>query len=164
MHLQISVRQYVVTSRQSTVWGFTLNCSYTKHPSNKGLPPVQGEVTINRIVYIDMDVHSQSFSLCALEPSLGAGDRFFAESKVQANPRNVVKYIERLRKNLKYEDCRFITGYEVGCLGFSLYNAHTGMGIECVILAPSTMSCPKGGRRVKTDKRDARNIAGCLAY
>lgn len=33
------------------------------------------------------------------------------------------------------------------------------MGIECVILASSTISCPKGGRRVKTDRRDARNIA-----
>ena len=68
-----------------------------------------------------------------------------------------------LRKSSE-DSCRFVTGYEAGCLGFSLYNALVSMNVECVILAPSTMLCPRGGKRIKTDRRDARNIAGCLAY
>ena len=30
-------------------------------------------------------------------------------------------------------------GYEVGCLGYSLYNQHTVTGVKCVILVPTTM-------------------------
>src|SRR5699024_2005380 len=36
-------------------------------------------------------------------------------------------------------------------------------GIKCVILAPTTMLTPQG-KRIKTDKRDARLIAQCLCY
>lgn len=118
---------------------------------------------MSRIIYIGMDVHSQSFSLCAFEPSFNSKGKYFAETKVAAEPINIKKYVERLRKSIG-NNCRFVTGYEAGSLGFSLYNALVSMDIECVILAPSTMLCPKGGKRIKTDRRDARNIAECLAY
>ena len=36
-------------------------------------------------------------------------------------------------------------------------------GVDCVILAPSTMAHTKGNN-IKTDRRDAQNIAKCLAY
>ena len=118
---------------------------------------------MSRIIYIGMDVHSQSFSLCAFEPSFNSKGKYFAETKVAAEPINIKKYVERLRKSIG-NNCRFVTGYEAGSLGFSLYNALVSMDIECVILAPSTMLCPKGGKRIKTDRRDARNIAERLAY
>lgn len=118
---------------------------------------------MSRIIYIGMDVHSQSFSLCAFEPGFDSQGRYFAEVKVPAEPVNIKKYVERLRKS-NGDSCRFVTGYEAGCLGFSLYNALVSMNIECVILAPSTMLCPRGGKRIKTDRRDACNIAECLAY
>ena len=35
-------------------------------------------------------------------------------------------------------------------------------GYECVILAPTSM--PKAVKEIKTDKRDVRKIAQCLAY
>jgi transposase len=54
-------------------------------------------------------------------------------------------------------------GYEAGSLGYTLYHQLTGCGIDCVILAPSTM-VDTNNRRVKTDKRDAVNIAKNLAY
>ena len=54
-------------------------------------------------------------------------------------------------------------GYEAGCLGYTLYHQLKGAGINCVILAPTTMLTPQG-KRVKTDKRDARLIAQCLCY
>jgi transposase len=37
-------------------------------------------------------------------------------------------------------------------------------GIDCVILAPTTMAIARNDKSVKTDKRDAANIAKCLAY
>lgn len=53
-------------------------------------------------------------------------------------------------------------GYEAGCLGYSLYHDLESVDVKCVILAPSTMDVP-GGKRIKTDKRDAWLIAKCLA-
>ena len=54
-------------------------------------------------------------------------------------------------------------GYEAGCLGYSLYNQLTEAGVNCVILAPSTMLTQQR-KRIKTDKRDALVIAQCLSY
>ena len=55
---------------------------------------------MSRIIYIGMDVHSQSFSLCAFEPSFNSKGKYFAETKVAAEPINIKKYVERLRKSI----------------------------------------------------------------
>ena len=112
----------------------------------------------NTTVYIGMDVHEGNFTLCSL-----------AES--DENPRNVVKiasdyllvvkYINNLRK--KYgEETEFICGYEAGCLGYTLYHSLKNCGQKCIILAPTTMAIEGSNKHVKTDKRDAKNIAKCL--
>ena len=150
-------RQYEVTSLQCTDRGFTLNCSCNTPARDYYIH--KGEVTMSRIIYIGMDVHSQSFSLCAFEPDGGSQGRYFAEVKVPAERSTSRSMSKGLRKSSE-DSCRFVTGYEAGCLGFSLYNALVSMNVECVILAPSTMLCPRGGKRIKTDRRDARNIAG----
>ena len=51
----------------------------------------------------------------------------------------------------------------IGCLGYTLYHQLTNAGVKCVILAPTTMLTQQG-KRIKTDKRDARLIAQCLCY
>ncbi len=119
---------------------------------------------MTRVIYIGMDVHSTSFSLCALVLTDELESRFFAESKTKADPESVVKYINNLRSRLSTDDVEFITGYEAGCLGFSLYSRLKERGIKCYILAPTTMPAAKGGKRVKTDGRDAGDIASCLAF
>ena len=111
----------------------------------------------NTTVYIGMDVHEANFTIC----SLAEGEE--NPGCVQTIPADhllVVKYINRLRE--RYGDgTKFICGYEAGCLGYSLYHKLTDCGQECVILAPTTMAV-EGNRRIKTDKRDAKNIAICL--
>lgn len=49
---------------------------------------------MERIIYIGMDVHSTSYSLCALEPVFGQENKFFFETKVAAEPSNIIKYID----------------------------------------------------------------------
>lgn len=56
---------------------------------------------MNRIIYIGMDVHSKTFSLCAMEPNLVTSNKYFAQSKFDATVENVVKYEKNLRKLLK---------------------------------------------------------------
>ncbi len=41
-------------------------------------------------------------------------------------------------------------GYEVGCLGYTLYHELSAKGYKCVILAPTTM--PSTAKEIKTDK------------
>lgn len=119
---------------------------------------------MNRIIKIGMDVHSTNYTLCAMEPVLGAEDRIFANIQVTPDCKNVLQFIADLKNKLGPDDTYAVEcGYEAGCLGYSLYNDLTRHGIRCVILAPTTMMSPQG-KRVKTDRRDAVMIAQCLCY
>lgn len=119
---------------------------------------------MKRILKIGMDVHSTNYTLCAMEPVIGAEDRIFANVKVTADYKNILMFIANLKVKLGLNDEYDIEcGYEAGCLGYSLYNQLTAAGIKCVILAPTTMLTPQGVR-IKTDARDAVMIAQCLSY
>ena len=119
---------------------------------------------MNRIIKIGMDVHSTNYTLCAMEPTVGAEDRVFGEIQVAPDYKEIILFIESLKMKLGFHDDYSIEcGYEAGCLGYALYNQLTNAGIKCVILAPTTMLSTKG-KRIKTDKRDARLIAQCLCY
>jgi len=119
---------------------------------------------MKRILKIGMDVHSTNYTLCALEPVIGAEDRVFANIQVTPDYKNILMFIQNLKCKLGMSDDYSIEcGYEAGCLGYSLYNQLTSAGINCVILAPTTMLTQQG-KRVKTDARDALMIAQCLAY
>ena len=111
-----------------------------------------------------MDVHSANYTLCAMEPTIGADDRVFGEIQVAPDYKEVVCFIEALKMKLGYDnDYSIECGYEAGCLGYTLYHQLTNAGIKCVILAPTTMLTQQG-QRIKTDKRDAHLIAQCLCY
>ena len=110
-------------------------------------------------IYIGMDVHKDSYSLCCY---CFDRDKVEYQQTIQADYRLILKYIERMRKNYG-SDSEFICGYEAGCLGYSLYHQLTDHAINCVILAPTTMAVTNTNR-VKTDRKDAANIARCLAF
>lgn len=119
---------------------------------------------MNRIIKIGMDVHSTNYTLCAMEPTIGAQDRIYGEVQVAPDYKEVICFIESLKLKLGLTDQYSIEcGYEAGCLGYTLYHQLTNAGIKCVILAPSTMLTQQG-QRIKTDKRDAYLIAQCLCY
>ena len=119
---------------------------------------------MNRIIKIGMDVHSTNYTLCAMEPTIGAEDRIFGEIQVAPDYKEILCFIESLKMKLGFfDDYSIECGYEAGCLGYTLYHQLTGAGIKCVILAPSTMLTQQG-QRIKTDRRDARLIAKCLCY
>ena len=106
-----------------------------------------------------MDVHTTSYTLCCYSME---SDSIFAMVKIEPDYHNILRYLERVRKNYS-EKCKFLCGYEAGALGYTLYHQLTNKGIECVIMAPSTMQ-KTNKKEVKTDKRDAIKIAKGLAY
>lgn len=113
---------------------------------------------MNSITYIGLDVHTTNYTICAYTIE---NDKAFAETTIKPDIKELEKYLKRLQE-LQGNNCKLICGYEAGYLGYSLYHQLVDKGYECVILAPTTM--PKTVNEIKTDKRDARKIAQCLAY
>ena len=111
------------------------------------------------ILYVGMDVHTTNYTLSCYSIET---DSDFAVVEMEPDYRNIITYLDRVKQNYG-QDCQFQCGYEAGSLGYSLYHQLTNQGIECVILAPSTMPVNKRGV-IKTDKRDAKKIGRCLAY
>lgn len=110
-------------------------------------------------VYVGMDVHKESFTLCAFTIEEDKGKY---HQKTEPDFKKVLKYLEYLRA-IYGDDAKFVCGYEAGCLGYTLYHQLTSRNVNCVILAPTTMLEQRSRKRIKTDKRDAEIIARCLA-
>jgi transposase len=106
-----------------------------------------------------MDVHKEQYTLCCYRFD---EDKTQYQQQIAPDYKMVMKYLEQIRKRYS-DDVEYVCGYEAGCLGYTLYHQLTGHGIKCVILAPTTMAITNKSR-VKTDKRDAGNIARCLAF
>jgi transposase len=111
------------------------------------------------ILYVGMDVHTTSYTLCCYSME---EDKAYGENQVDPDYRNILKYLKQVSKGK--ENSEIVCGYEAGSLGYSLYEELTKSGVKCVILAPTSMPTSKRTKRIKTDKRDAQNIARCLAY
>jgi transposase len=111
------------------------------------------------IVYVGMDVHKETYTLCCYRFD---EDKLMYKQTIDPDYKLVLKYLERVRLQYK-EEVTFICGYEAGCLGYTLYHQLTEHQVECIIMAPTTMAVTNTNR-VKTDKKDAGNIARCLAF
>ena len=114
---------------------------------------------MNTIVYIGMDVHKESYTLCCYCYDT---DKIEYKQTIPSDYRLVLKYMESVRKHYSGE-VTFVCGYEAGCLGYSLYHQLRDHDVDCRILAPTTMAITNTSR-IKTDRRDAANIARCLAF
>jgi transposase len=102
-----------------------------------------------------MDVHKASFSLCAIAKDTG---EVLRETKCASEPKMVEKFVDRLADKLDPETT-FIAGYEAGCLGYALCKSLQALGINCIIMAPTTMFSSEKNKMVKNDKMDAKMIA-----
>ena len=113
-----------------------------------------------KILYIGIDVHKDTYSLCCFD--------FFRneisdEMTIKTTTKAVIKYLEAIKKKHR-EEILFACGYEAGPRGYGLCRGLQKAGYGCIVMAPTTMSNPDGKKRVKTDRIDARAIARILAY
>jgi transposase len=69
--------------------------------------------------------------------------------------------LERAVAKLRADGAELHVAYEAGPTGFVLYRHLRRMKIDCMVVAPSKMPVP-GGRRQKTDRRDAELLARLL--
>lgn len=111
------------------------------------------------LVYVGMDVHKDTYSLCCYRPGDGS---FFAEATIDADAKLVKKYLDAV--SAERPGAKFVACYEAGCLGFSLYKDLAKLGIECRIVAPTTLAKEAGSSKKKTDRKDARMLVRNLAF
>jgi transposase len=114
---------------------------------------------MSSILYVGMDVHKDNYTLCCYRID---EDELKYKQKIGPDYKMVLKFLEQVRKNYS-DEIEFVCGYEAGSLGYTLYHQLTEHGVKCIILAPTTMAITSRNR-IKTDKRDAGNIAKCLAF
>jgi transposase len=101
-------------------------------------------------VHLGMDVSRDSISVAVLPP-----DSDVAEvDKITSDAESVRRLIKRIGSPPGLWAC-----YEAGPTGYDLYRLLGSIGVRCDVVAPSLV--PKGrGDMIKTDKRDARRLAG----
>jgi len=69
--------------------------------------------------------------------------------------------IDVLVRRLQSKAARLVFAYEAGPCGYVLYRYLTRKGLQCLVVAPSLIP-KKAGDRVKTDRRDAVQLARLL--
>lgn len=114
---------------------------------------------MNSITYVGMDIHKENYTLCCYNFER---DELQYKQTIAPDYKMILKYLEGIRMR-HAQEIEYDCGYEAGCLGYTLYHQLNDHGVKCVILAPTTMGITNTGR-IKTDKRDAGNIARCLAF
>lgn len=113
----------------------------------------------NNIICVGMDVHKSHFNLCCFDFET---ENFFCEVETKSDYKEIVKYLNKVKEIDGYQKATFKLAYEAGSLGYSLYRDLTKENLDCVIMAPTTMSKSIKDGHNKYDRRDARTIAKCL--
>jgi transposase len=103
--------------------------------------------------FVGLDVHRDSIAIAVAKP-----DGLPAESLATV-PNDIVGLIKRLQRLGPVESLRCC--YEAGPTGFGLARRLLEAKISCQVIAPSLIPVQPGAR-VKTDRRDARNLAHYL--
>ena len=106
-------------------------------------------------LFVGLDVHKDSISVAQVGDDRHAEVTFVG--RIGTRPSDVDRLIRRLQDKAE----RLLVAYEAGLCGYVLYRHLTRCGITCLVVAPSLIP-RKPGDRVKTDRRDAVQLARLL--
>jgi transposase len=101
------------------------------------------------ITIVAFDQHVATTVAAVLLPE----DRTPALHSLSSDPRTILRFVERLRRDGLVQCC-----YEAGPCGFDLQRTLVAREIPCDVIAPALIP-RRPGDRVKTDRRDARQLA-----
>jgi transposase len=104
------------------------------------------------ITFVGLDVHKKSISVAVAEGCGRGAGRFVG------NIPNPPDALTKLAGKLADKGARLRFCYEAGPCGYGVWRHLTGLGHDCVVVAPSLIP-RKPGERIKTDRRDALGLA-----
>lgn len=108
----------------------------------------------NAITYVGLDAHKETIVAATLLPQTCTP----IIEKLSNDEAAVRRFVRRLKKRC----CGEIRAcYEAGPTGFALQRLLERLGVASQVIAPSLIPA-KPGDRIKTDRRDAANLAGLL--
>src|SRR5580693_4581266 len=105
-----------------------------------------------RIIYVGLDVHKDTIAVALAE----AGKR--GDVREYGKIANTPAALRTLAAKLASHGWRLRFCYEAGPCGYGIQRQLSEAGHECVVVAPSLIP-RKPGDRIKTDRRDAINLA-----
>ncbi|MFQ5344162.1 MAG: IS110 family transposase [Anaerolineae bacterium] len=103
-------------------------------------------------LFIGMDVHKDSIAVAYVSQDHGAEVTYLGPMGTRHG--DIDKLIRKMQSKAKH----FIFVYEAGPCGYWLYRYLSKKGYDCWVVAPSLIP-RKPGDRVKTDRRDATQLA-----
>ena len=106
-------------------------------------------------LFVGLDVHKDSISVAHVPDDRRADVTYVG--RIGTKPAD----IDRLMRRLEAKAERLVVAYEAGPCGYGLHRQLTRRGIACLVVAPSLIP-KKPGDRVKTDRRDAVQLARLL--
>jgi len=104
------------------------------------------------ITYVGLDVHKETISVAFAQ----GGDR--GDACYIGKIANSAGALSKLARKLSQEGRRLRFCYEAGPCGYAIHRHLTGLGHDCVVVAPSLIP-RRPGDRVKTDRRDCLGLA-----
>jgi len=106
-------------------------------------------------LFVGLDVHKDSIAV-AYAPEDRSADATFL-GPIGTRQADIDKLVRRLQSKAP----RLVFAYEAGPCGYVLHRYLTRKGLDCLVVAPSLIP-RKAGDRVKTDRRDALQLARLL--
>jgi transposase len=107
------------------------------------------------VLYVGLDVHKESISV-AYAPDVRELEPVFV------GPFGTRKCdIDKIVRQMRGKGATLVFAYEAGPCGYWLYRYLSCKGLQCLVVAPSLIP-RKSGDRVKTDRRDAVQLARLL--
>ena len=103
-------------------------------------------------LFIGMDVHKESIAVAYVAQDHGAEVTYLGT--IGTRQCDIDQLIRKMQSKAKH----LIFIYEAGPCGYWLYRYFTKKGYDCWVVAPSLIP-KKAGDRVKTDRRDAVQLA-----
>ena len=111
----------------------------------------------HNIVFIGIDTHTSFIEVAYIEDVRGVKPIHLGKNP--STKQSVTKLVRRFESKYPHATLHFV--YEAGPCGYWIYRLITSLGHCCYVIAPSLIP-KKPGDKIKTDKRDAMNLAKLL--
>jgi len=105
--------------------------------------------------FIGLDVHQDTIAIAVADDGLDREVRYFGTIA------NRPEALHDALKKIGQDGAELRVCYESGPCGFVIYRFLAKIGVDCMVISPSSMP-RRPGDRVKTDRRDAQTLARLL--